>query len=42
MASKQVVPTMFPEQPECATFGGFVKDIKMRETTNYQFALSGN
>jgi hypothetical protein len=33
---------MFAESPRCIKWGGFVKDIKLRPTSKYQFALSGS
>ena len=32
---------IFPQGIDCAAFGGFVKDIKLRPTANYQFATAG-
>jgi len=42
VSSVQVVPTVFAEAPRCLSWGGFVKDIKMRPTAKYQFAMSAS
>lgn len=31
----------FSEAPRSCVFGGYVKDVKLRETQNYQIALAG-
>lgn len=36
-----LIPSVFPEAPRCVAWGGMVKDVKLRLTTNYQFAVSG-
>lgn len=41
VSSLSITPTIFAEAPKCIAWGGFVKDIKLRATTNYQFAISG-
>ncbi|CAI2361150.1 unnamed protein product [Moneuplotes crassus] len=42
VTSMQLLPTVISEAPNCISFGGFVKDIKLRETSSYQFATSGS
>ena len=42
VTSVQLIPTVLSEPPYCTSWGGFVKDIKLRPTANYQFATSGN
>lgn len=42
VASKQIVPHMVSEAPLSIKFGGFVKDVKLRDTTNYQFSVSSS
>lgn len=37
----QLVPTIYTEAPRCLKWGGFQKDIKLRNTAKYQFAMSG-
>jgi hypothetical protein len=37
----QLYPSVLSEAPKCAAWGGFVKDVKLRATSNYQFAMSG-
>lgn len=41
VAQMPLVPTVFHEAPSCVAWGGMVKDVKLRLTTNYQFAISG-
>ena len=41
VSSVQLYPSVLSEAPSCASWGGFVKDVKLRATTNYQFAMSG-
>jgi WD40 repeat protein len=36
-----LIPTIYTEAPKCIKWGGYTKDIKLRNTTNYQFAMSG-
>ena len=36
-----VAPGIYPTGVSCAKFGGFTKDIKLRPTNKYQFAVSG-
>jgi WD40 repeat protein len=42
VTSMQLLPTVYSEAPRCLSWGGFVKDIKLRPTGSYQFATSGN
>ncbi len=42
VTSMQLLPTVISESPSCISFGGFIKDVKLRETGNYQFATSGS
>ena len=42
VSSLQVTPTIFPDGISTISWGGFVKDIKLRNTSNYQFAISGS
>lgn len=42
VSSVQVIPQIFAEAPRCINWGGFVKDIKLRPTNKYQFAMSGS
>ena len=41
VSSVQLIPQIILETPKCCAWGGFVKDVKLRPTANYQFALSG-
>ena len=41
VAQMPLVPSVFAEAPRCVAWGGMVKDVKLRQTTNYQFAISG-
>jgi hypothetical protein len=41
VSSMQLVPQILLDVPKCCAWGGFVKDVKLRTTTDYQFALSG-
>ena len=41
VSSLLLVPQVFAEGPRCAAWGGMVKDINLRPTSNYQFAMSG-
>jgi WD40 repeat protein len=36
-----LIPTIYTEAPRCIKWGGYTKDIKLRNTANYQFAMSG-
>ena len=36
-----LIPTIYTEAPKCVKWGGFQKDIKLRNTSKYQFAMSG-
>jgi hypothetical protein len=36
------VPSILAEAPRCIKWGGYIKDIKLRATTKYQFAMSGS
>ena len=36
-----LLPTIYTEAPKCIKWGGFQKDIKLRNTNKYQFATSG-
>ena len=38
----QLIPTILSEPPVCISWGGFVKDVKLRPTGSYQFVSSGN
>ena len=42
VSSIAIVPSVLAEAPRCIKWGGFVKDIKLRATTKYQFAMSGS
>lgn len=42
VTSVQLIPTVLSSPPTCASWGGFVKDVKLRPTSSYQFATSGN
>jgi len=42
VSSLQVTPQVFPDGITSITWGGFVKDIKLRNTSNYQFAIAGS
>jgi len=35
VSSLAITPQVFAESPRCLVWGGFVKDIKLRPTTNY-------
>jgi len=37
-----VVPQIFAQSARSIAWGGFCKDIKLRATTNYQFAMAGS
>ena len=41
VAQMPLCPTVFTEAPKCIAWGGMVKDVKLRQTINYQFAISG-
>ena len=41
VSSLPLVPSIFADSPKCAAWGGMVKDIKLRPTANYQFAVAG-
>lgn len=41
IVSSLAFASVFNEGPSCCAWGGFVKDVKLRPTTNYQFAVSG-
>jgi len=41
VAQMPLIPSVFAEAPRCVAWGGMVKDVKLRLTTNYQFAVSG-
>jgi WD40 repeat protein len=41
VSSLAIIPSIFSEAPNCLTWGGYAKDYKGRDTTNYQFALAG-
>lgn len=36
-----LIPTIYTEAPRCIKWGGYTKDIKLRNTASYQFAMSG-
>lgn len=40
IVSSLALVSVTTESPKCLAWGGFVKDVKGRQTTNYQFALS--
>lgn len=42
VSSLQIVPTIMAEAPRSLKWGGYVKDIKLRPTSKYQFAISGS
>ena len=42
MSSISIIPQVFAESPRCIKWGGYVKDIKLRATSKYQFAMSGS
>ena len=42
VASIRLIPDILSDSPRCLKFGGMVKDLKLRPTTNYQFASSGS
>ncbi len=42
VSSLAIIPQVFTEAPKCLTWGGYAKDYKGRDTTNYQFAIAGN
>lgn len=42
VASRVVSPTLMAEAPVSLIQGGYIKDIKLRDTPNYQFACSGS
>lgn len=42
VSSLQVTPQIFPDGITSLCWGGYVKDIKLRNTQNYQFAISGS
>ena len=37
-----IIPQVFAQSPTSIAWGGFVKDVKLRATTNYQFAMAGS
>ena len=41
VSSLAIIPSAFSEAPKCLNWGGFAKDYKGRDTTNYQFAIAG-
>ncbi len=41
VSSLQLVPNVYAEGPKCLQWGGFVKDVKLRPTSKYQFAICG-
>eukprot|EP00826_Nyctotherus_ovalis_P020852 TRINITY_DN1661_c0_g3_i2.p1 TRINITY_DN1661_c0_g3~~TRINITY_DN1661_c0_g3_i2.p1 ORF type:complete len:625 (-),score=159.27 TRINITY_DN1661_c0_g3_i2:71-1945(-) len=41
VSTMAVVPGIYTTGVTCARFGGFVKDIKLRATSKYQFAVAG-
>ena len=42
VSSLKVASQIFPDGITAINFGGFVKDVKLRNTTNYQFAIAGS
>lgn len=42
VSSLSIVPQIFAQEVKCLKWGGMVKDIKLRNTTDYQFAISGS
>jgi WD40 repeat protein len=42
VCSRLICPTLMPEAPVALAPGGFVKDVKLRDTDKYQFAMSGS
>lgn len=41
VSSLQLIPNAFSTQPSDVKWGGYVKDVKLRPTNKYQFAISG-
>ena len=41
VSSLMIIPSVFSEAPRCLIWGGFAKDYKQRNTTDYQFAIAG-
>jgi WD40 repeat protein len=41
VSSLAIIPTTFTEAPRCLIWGGYAKDYKGRDTTNYQYAIAG-
>lgn len=37
----QLIPQVFATQATCLKWGGYVKDVKLRPTARYQFAMAG-
>lgn len=42
VSSMNIIPQVFAQSPTSIAWGGFVKDVKLRPTTNYQFAMAGS
>ena len=42
ISSLKVASQLFPDGITAVSFGGFQKDIKLRDTPNYQFAIAGS
>lgn len=42
ISSKVVSPTLMAESPVSVCSGGMVKDVKLRDTNQYQFVTSGS
>jgi len=42
ICSKVVAPTLMAESPVAVCSGGMIKDIKLRDTNQYQFVTSGS
>ena len=41
IVSSLAFQSVFNEGPRCCAWGGYVKDVKLRPTQNYQFAVAG-
>jgi WD40 repeat protein len=41
VSSLNIIPSVFSEAPRCLIWGGYAKDYKLRNTTDYQFAIAG-
>jgi WD40 repeat protein len=41
VSSLQLIPQVFANAVSCLKWGGYVKDVKLRPTAKYQFAMAG-